>query len=137
LDPHADLKRTQAELARRIVDASRDNKALTGPELRGLSKLGLAWNGKPSIIIFDRTDYQALNRIAATVTGDLVALLERNRTHLMERYSASPYAEETSFNEYFMCWYHFFYNAVTDALKDQRAIDIPPNGVTTYFVVSK
>lgn len=137
LDPHADLKRTQAELARRIVDASRGRGALTGPELRGLSKLGLARNGKPAILVFDRADYQALDRLAATVTGDLIELLERNRSHLMERYSVSPYAEETSFNEYFMCWYHFFYTAVTDTLKDQRAIDIPPNGTTTYFVVSR
>jgi hypothetical protein len=134
LDPHADLKRTQAELARRIVDASRGNGMLTGPELRALSKLGLVRNGKPEILVLDKSDYQALDRIAATVTGDLVALLERNRSHLMESYSSSPYAEETSFNEYFMGWYHFFYTAVTDTLKDQRAIDIPPNGATTYFV---
>jgi hypothetical protein len=77
-------------------------------------------------------DSQALDRVAAVVTGGLIALLERNREQLLATYRTSPYAEETSFNEYFMCWYHFFYTAVTNRLRDEGVIKIPASGTISY-----
>ena len=80
-------------------------------------------------------DYKALDQVAALITKDLVTFLDRTRARVRQTYEKSPYAEETSFNEYLMCWYHFFYAAVTNRLRDKGAISIPPNGNVTYLVV--
>ena len=38
--------------------------------------------------------------------------------------------------EYLMCWYHFFYAAVTNRLRDTGVIHVPINGTMPFFVVS-
>lgn len=112
-----------------------ESSALTPMQWQALASLGLATNDRLTVLSLTEGDYKALDRVAATVTNDLVSLLERNRSRILTMYRASPYVDEASPNEYLMCWYHFFYAAVTNRLRDTGAIHVPVNGTMTFFVV--
>jgi hypothetical protein len=129
-------KEARQRLADSMVQALRGNAgSLPAAERQALAQLGLATDDMPNVLLLREQDYNALDRVAALVTTDLVRLLERNRRRILATYRASPYVEEVSPNEYLLCWYHFFYTAVTNRLRDARAIHIPPQGTVTYLVV--
>jgi hypothetical protein len=124
------------ELADRIVGGvKRGPGSLTPTQQEALSRLELIKGDKLAVILLRDSDYKALDQVAALVTKDLVTILDRTRARVHQTYETSPYAEETSFNEYLMCWYQFFYAAVTNRLRDKGAISIPPNGNVTNVVV--
>ena len=105
------------------------------PQLKkGLHGLGLMQGDRVSIPLMLRGDYQDLGDLAALATEGLVALLEEHRGLLEGAYSQSVYADEITFGEYFIWWYHFFYSEVTNVLVESGHIHIPSSGVTTYIV---
>jgi hypothetical protein len=129
-------REARQHLADRMVEALRGNAAaLDAAQRQTLAQLGLATDNTLNVLLLQEDDYKALDRVAALVTADLVKLLARNRTRILATYHASPYAEEATPNEYLLCWYHFFYAAVTNRLRDKGAIHIPAKGTVTYFVV--
>lgn len=130
-----DAQGGRAELVRRLASASRGQRPLTSAERGGLEELGLvSADGTVAVPVMREADYVALNSVAGIILDDLTALLERARPALRTRYERSPYAEEASFEEYLIWWYHFFYTAVTDRLAARGALRIPAGGVTTYIV---
>lgn len=131
----ADAAAGRAELVRRLAAAERGQRPLAETERAGLMSLGLvASDGTVAAPVLREADYVALNGVAALVLDDLVALLDQARPALRAQYDRSPYTGGTSFEEYLIWWYHFFYTAVTDRLAAAGALRIPAGGVTTYVV---
>ena len=54
------------------------------------------------------------------------------KNHL--EYMNSRYAEEITFEEYLIWWYHFLYSEVTNQPERKGIISIPRTGITTYAV---
>jgi len=73
--------------------------------------------------------------VANLITLSLERLLKENLAPLQAAYRASSYREETTFNEFFIEWYHFFYTAVTNKLAQDGFLTIPRDGNMTYFVL--
>jgi hypothetical protein len=101
---------------------------------RGFNVLGIMKGDNITIPILDRGDYEDLKSLAALVTSQLVSVLEDHRQLLQETYAESVYAEEITFEEYVIWWYHFFYSEVTDILIREGQMEIPRSGVATYVV---
>ncbi len=137
--PHSmSPKDARQQLADAMVQALRTgDNPLTPTARKALAQLSLMRNDRLTILLLREDDYQALEGVASVVTQDLIALLEQNRARILAVYQASPYAEETAESEFLLCWYHFFYAAVTNQLHDQGVLDIPANGTVTYFVVPR
>jgi len=100
----------------------------------GLHQLGLLENGELRFPILKRSDYDDLRGLADSVTPDLVEVLVGQKGMLSDSYERSIYAEEITFEEYFIWWYHFFYSEVTEILIRDGEITVPAAGVTTYIV---
>jgi len=91
--------------------------------------------GKPfDYPVLTPTDERALSELAGSIRPELLALLERNRTKLRKEYASSPYAQEVSFEEYFIWWYHVFYTAVTDRLIAEKLIILSPSQLAFYVL---
>jgi hypothetical protein len=130
-----DANGARAALARRLAQAARGEVVLAPREIAALQQGNLAdANGALRIPVLREADYVALNDVASLIIADLVSLLEAERSALNAVYARSPYGEETTFEEYLIWWYHFFYTAVTDRLAALGALRIPANGVMTYIV---
>jgi len=124
------------DLLGHIVDSSSGNEtALTPRHVSGLEALGWVRDGRIAVPIFDGEGDSALSDMAATITADLVALLDAYRPAITRSYENSPYASEVRFEEYFIWWYHLFYSAVTDRLVAEGHIDKPSSGITSYLIV--
>jgi hypothetical protein len=79
-------------------------------------------------------DEAALAELAGLLRPDLLALLTQNRAKLEEEYRKSAYAQEVSFEEYFIWWYHVFYTAVTDKLLSEKVLVLPPSRLAFYVL---
>lgn len=99
------------------------------------SLLTLARDGHPRLPVLHATDNQALDTLAAAMMPAIASILNAERPWLSDVYSQSPFAVETSFEEYLVFWYHVFYSAVTDRLMAEGFIRRPPSGNATYLVV--
>lgn len=87
------------------------------------------------VLVLSRDDVKSLESMAQPLTADLVRLLQQHRKELESRYAASPYRDEVTFEEYFIWWYHLFYTAVTERLREAGDVRIPAAGIATYLVV--
>ena len=76
-----------------------------------------------------------LDTIAQVIRPAFLELLEREWPFLRDVYSASPFAKEISFEEYFIWWYHLFYSAVTDRLVAAGRIRLFESGTTSYVII--
>ncbi|MGD8496313.1 MAG: hypothetical protein PVF05_08995 [Gemmatimonadales bacterium] len=123
------------ELLTRLVAAQNDVASLSANDRSGLAKLGWMRDGEIAIPVLDDRDDEALSAMADEMTPDLIALLEAHRSEVTRAYSASPYAAEVTFEEYFMWWYHLYYTAVTDRLIAEGTVALPESGLTTYLFV--
>ncbi len=133
--PQADLKAEVASLLECMISFARTGEDhLIARQKAGLEELGLFENGVLRVTVFSRAETMELGGVAAIITPALLGLLERNRAGLADVHRRSPYREETTFNEFFMWWYHFFYSAVTNWLAHKGLLDIPPSGNATYLI---
>lgn len=131
----ADARRAMMEMLARVAELARTGKDRLSPQERaGLGKLGLMENGELRVTVLSGAEAVALGDVAGLVTADLLGVLERRRAGLERTFERSPYQEETTFNEFFMWWYHFFYTAVTDRLAREGLLEIPASGNTTYLI---
>jgi len=87
------------------------------------------------IPVLNNEEYQALHRIANLITADLIRLFEDYRSMLVQAYHASPFAEETSFEEYFIWYYHFLYTYVTNQLIELNVIQLPSSNGLAHFIL--
>lgn len=89
-----------------IIQSSSGNGSIDSEIRKGLEQLHLWKNGKLMIPVLTNEEYQALHRIAKLITADMIKLFEDYRSMLFQAYRASPFATETSFEEYFIWYYH-------------------------------
>ena len=126
----------RTQLGARLVNAVRgDASTLTERERQGLSSLGLINGDSLNILLFREEETKALYDLAGLITKDLVQSLNSYRSQLETIYRDSPYAEEISFGEYLIFWYHFFYTAVTNRLIRSGYVRLPVSGGATYLTV--
>lgn len=92
-------------------------------------------NGKLMILVFNNEEYRALHRIANLITVDLIRLFEDYRSMMVQAYHTSPFAKETSFEEYFIWYYHFLYTYVTEQLIGLNVIKLPPSNGHAHFIL--
>ena len=104
------------------------------PYAAGFESLGWTVGGAPRVAVLGPEDQATFDSMARGLTVELVDLLNRRRGDVEAVYSASPYADEVSFEEYFMWWYHLYYTAVTDRLIAQGHIEVPSSGISSYVV---
>ena len=126
------------EVLRSIVQSARNPTLTVDPQIAaGLERLGWVSDNQVALPVLDDEDTAALDDLAALVTDDLVAILEKHKPQIGMAYSTSPYSAEITFEEYFMWWYHLFYTAVTDRLIDQGHIEKPGSGITSYVIAER
>jgi hypothetical protein len=132
------VREFKQEVLRSVVLAARDPDSAIDPQIApGLKRLGWVSDNQVVIPVLDDEDEAALSDLAALITDDLVALLERHRPQITLAYSTSPYSSDITFEEYFMWWYHLFYTAVTDRLILQGHIEKPGAGITSYVIAPR
>ena len=135
LPAEADVKAEAGALLENMVAFARTGENhLSGRQKAGLSKLGLFENGELRVSVFSGAEEKELGDVAAILTPSLLGLLERRRAGLQSAHERSPYADEVTFNEFFIWWYHFFYSATTDWLARKGLLEIPRSGNTTYLI---
>lgn len=105
---------------------NQDSKALKKFETVGLPK---------DMLIFSMKEYNALSEIAQIIEGDLIQYLNEHKTSLVQDWANSRYAKESSFEEYFIWWYHFLYTEVTNQLAQKGYLKIPKSGNFPYLVL--
>lgn len=131
----ADSARAAHEaLTRRLAAAARGEVQLSVQEQAGFASLGLLTPAGVAIPVMREADYLALEGLAAIVRDDLVEVLDAERARLRAAYDSSPYAEETTFEEYLIWWYHFFFTEITNRLADRDVLRAPRGGVASYVV---
>lgn len=120
-----------------IIQSSSGNGSIDSEIRKGLEQLHLWKNGKLMIPVLTNEEYQALHRIAKLITADMIKLFEDYRSMLVQAYHASPFAAETSFEEYFIWYYHFLYSYVTDQLIELNVIQLPSSKGLAHFILLK
>lgn len=96
--------------------------------------LGIMEGKSIDVPIFSMKEYEELYNIANIIKIPYISILEENRLALEEQYNKSIYAEEISFAEYFIWWYHLLYSRVTEILIEKGLISIPKGGNFSYIV---
>lgn len=125
-----------AALARRLAQAARRESVLSSAEIAGFRSLDLVdVQGRVIAPVLSEADSEALDGVAGLVRAPLIARLNAEKEALRRLHARSPYAQETTFEEYFMWWYHVYYTQVTDALIAAGAAAPPRAGIVTYVVL--
>lgn len=122
-------------LAQKLIAAEREHAPVSPEEHAGLQALDLMDADRTvAIPILTSDDSDALSAVAELIAPDLANVLNDERPHLRRVYERSPYAEEVTFEEYLIWWYHFFYTETTNQLAAAGALRLPPSGVITYLI---
>lgn len=116
------------------LDPAAGVRAVPADLRAGMENTGLIDRDKLNFVILPPESMTRLNDVAKSIAPDLLALLKAHEPALRAAYAASPYKDETTFNEYFIWWYHFFYTRVTDQLATDGLLQIPMSGNFTYLV---
>lgn len=120
----SNLKETLLKRFIKIKDSTNDK------ELMRYSAFGLTRNTP----VFSEKEYNELSLLAKIVEDDLISYLENNRETFVANWKNSRYYRETTFNEYFIWWYHFLYTEVTNNLAEKGFLKIPKSGNFPYIV---
>ena len=93
--------------------------------------------GAPTALVLTHDENRALEEAALRFVPDLAAIVRAELPFLRAVYDASPYADEVSFPEYVLFWYHVFYSRVTDALVATEVSSASPSsgGHVEYLVL--
>jgi len=135
LPAQADVKAEADALLEHMVALARTGADhLSAWQRAGLSKLGLLENGELRVSVFSAAEAEELGAVAALLKPALLDFLGRQRAGLERAHNRSPYAEEVTFSEFFIWWYHFFYSATTDWLARKGLLEIPRSGNVTYLI---
>jgi len=103
----------------------------------GLKELDIiSSDGTIKVPLLDTADYQSLFVIADVIKNDLIEILNTNKCYLVNEFNNSRYKEETSFEEFFVWYYHILYSHVTELLIESNVIDKPTGGVFQYILYS-
>ncbi|MDX8366276.1 hypothetical protein [Cytobacillus sp. IB215665] len=118
----------------RIVEHYDGDATLPKQIQMGLEKLHLLYNEKLMLPILNENEYGSLFDIAGVIRDDLIYILLCYHNDLVNYFSQSLYAEETTYGEFFLWYYHFFYTFVTEELIKSRNIVLPKGQVFNYMI---
>ena len=85
-----------------------------------------------TIPVVSPADSELFNQMAGTFTPSLVGLLKRERPYIDKVFRVTGYADEVTFEEFFIWWYHFIYTKATDILAERGLLSIPVDGNFFY-----
>jgi hypothetical protein len=85
--------------------------------------------------VIDTLDNKKIQQIADSFKPNLLSILSKNKTYLLENYNKSIYSKEVSFEEYFIWLYHIYYTAVTNELIKEKLITLPKERVAFYILL--
>ena len=77
-------------------------------------------------------DNEELTLMANNFAVTLLDILETNREYSEHVYQTMGYAKETSFEEFYIWWYHFIYTQATNMLAESELLVIPEAGNFYY-----
>jgi len=82
---------------------------------------------------FSKSDLNIVsNKIPEIFLPALLNILEKNRPYFLSVYKTLEFENETSFEEFFIWWYHFIYTETTDILIRKAHINKPESGLVYY-----
>jgi len=102
--------------------------------IRGFDNLNLVADGKVCIPILSTSEFDSLHTIADLIKEELILILDNYRSKLNASYMESGYANETTFEEWFIWYYHFLYSFVTEELIRNKIIHRPVNGLFSCII---
>lgn len=120
----------EGQLIKRIRTGVENDSIMT----KGMEKIHLM-NDHVMVPLITNEDYKLLINVARILTEDLIHVLEKERTALIEAHNLSTYENKTTFEEYFIWYYHFLYTYITDSLIDKGVITKPKNRAFSYILV--
>lgn len=85
--------------------------------------------------IISEADNNHLVSMAAMYQPLLLSILEKHKGHSKYVYRTMGYAEEISFEEFFIWWYHFIYTNATNILAEKGLLKIPEEGNFYYTLI--
>ncbi|MBP3041296.1 hypothetical protein J9303_17670 [Bacillaceae bacterium Marseille-Q3522] len=101
----------------------------------GLERLNMIHHDTLEAPILKAVEYEALNNIADVMKDDLIELFESNRRKLFHAYANTLYKEETTFEEFFIWYYHFLYSYVTEELMKIGIVKKPKGRIFNYLII--
>ncbi|TCZ76562.1 hypothetical protein E0485_13285 [Paenibacillus albiflavus] len=121
-------------LLQHILHVAEGKMELEPTWVSGFEKLNLVANGKVSIPVLSTKEFESLNSIADLIKEELILILDNYRSKLNACYLKSEYANETTFEEWFIWYYHFLYSFVTEDLIRKKIIHKPLNGLFSCII---
>lgn len=117
-----------------LIHMIRNGEQIDSQMARRMEKLHLL-NDDLTIPIINKEEYECLMKVANILTADLINILKDEHTALIEACEQSQYYRETTFEEYFIWYYHFLYTYVTEILINKGVITKPKSGVFSYILI--
>lgn len=77
-------------------------------------------------------DNEIFRDMASVFLPDLLQILKKHENYCREVYVRSGYADEITFEEFFIWWYHFIYTQATDLMSAANLLTIPEGGNFVY-----
>lgn len=121
-------------ILKQLINAIKQETLLNSSTEKIIKELNLLNDGE-SIPLINKEEYGLLHNIAKIVTPELIKILNNNRLTIVEAYNQSSYFKETTFEEYFIWYYHFLYSYITDGLIKRGVISKPKDGVFKYILI--
>ena len=81
-------------------------------------------------------EMELFDKLASDFKPKLIKILVENKNYINSIYNKTGYADEISFEEFFIWWYHFIYTDVTNILGEHNELRIPQNG-NFYCLIMK
>lgn len=129
------LNHQKSFLLRELIKYHQDKAYEIKPSyIDAFNTLGIMVGKSIAIPIFSMQEYDELYNIANIIKEPYISILEEYRLVLEEDYNRSRYAEEISFAEYFIWWYHLLYSRVTEVLIEKGLILIPKEKNFSYIL---
>ena len=87
---------------------------------------------------FSKNDFNiVVNEMPKSFLPTLIKILNKHKADFEKTYRELKFDEETSFEEFFIWWYHIIYTETTDILIKQNLIKSPENGLFYYELTFK
>jgi hypothetical protein len=105
--------------------------AIFGNNRGSINLRQLRQHSKEATIISDQDD-AVFEEMASSFRPILISLLKKNRNYIEDVYRKTGYANEVSFEEFFIWWYHFIYTRATNILAEKNYLTLPEQGNFFY-----
>lgn len=80
----------------------------------------------------NKKDNEIFGEMAKDFLPKLIKILNKHKAYSREVYQKLAYANEITFEEFYMMWYHFIYTQATDKMEVDKLLIIPKDGNFVY-----